>query len=201
LFNYQGTCRIYQRRFIYYIILVSLSTLFSNFFEKLFWRFLMTFVIGENFLILLLKLFLVNIFFKLFLKYFLTFFDDFCLKRELSYLTMDMTTLSISFLTFFVGKIKNYICGTSRMPSTITKSFVILFQVKWESKSMIWFFELMQMLFILKIYFVRIIAIVVFFFAATPFNKRKPYNLKGRPMVAPTVHINIHSLFSYVSTT
>ena len=36
LFNYQGTCRIYLRRFIYYIILVSLSTLFSNFFEIIF---------------------------------------------------------------------------------------------------------------------------------------------------------------------
>ena len=95
------------RRFIYYIILVSLSTLFSNFFEKLFCCFLMTFVIGENFLILLQKLFLVNTFFKLFWKYFLSFFDDFFLKRELSYITTSHTFLSISFFSFFIGKIKN----------------------------------------------------------------------------------------------
>jgi len=105
LFNYQGTAS-HLRRFIYYIILTFLSTLFSNFFEKLFCCFLMTFVISENLSILLQGLFFVNTFFKLFWKYFLLFLDDFCHQRELSYITTGQHTLSISFFTFFKKKTK-----------------------------------------------------------------------------------------------
>jgi len=83
----------FQRRFIYYIILAFLSTLFQNFFVYFF----ETFLTCKNCFILLQTFQFVNTF----LKYFLVFFDSFhCRVRTvLSYYRL--LNLSTSFLLFF----------------------------------------------------------------------------------------------------